>query len=264
MWQSISTRSARVERQLQTASRGKVGVQAPELVRLRNVARFYGSVTALDDVSLTIRRSGVHGLVGPNGSGKTTLLNAISGFVRPQAGSITVFGHPTAGKTVPEIARLGVGRTFQAPRIYDLLTIAENLQLGFDASARTDAHWSAAFAEANAGWLHSEAASLTHGHQPDRLYRALTCASFLLDEPRPPVPRRTRRAPADPQLCREGANDPHVEHDLNLYGVATHQRVEAADYRRRYAHDIRRIRTSSVSSPALTHERRRQLSRLGV
>lgn len=213
---------AEVERQLQTASRGKVGVQAPELVRLRNVARFYGSVTALDDVSLTIRRSGVHGLVGPNGSGKTTLLNAISGFVRPQAGSITVFGHPTAGKTVPEIARLGVGRTFQAPRIYDLLTIAENLQLGFDASARTDAHWSAAFAEANAGWLHSEAASLTHGQRRlIELYRvALTGAELLLlDEPAAGLSpdERVVLGRLIRQLCREGGKTILiVEHDLNL------------------------------------------------
>ncbi len=221
---------AEVERQLHASAGGRqatsTGMQAsgeaPVLVSLHDVVRFYGSVAALDHVSLSIRRGGVHGLVGPNGSGKTTLLNAISGFIKPQSGSITAFGRPTAGMTVAGIARLGVGRTFQAPRIYDRLTIAGNLQLGFDAPNRATAHWSAAFAEDNAGWLHSEAASLTHGQRRlIELYRvALTDAELLLlDEPaaglspdeRVVLGRLVRK------LCSEGGKTILiVEHDLNL------------------------------------------------
>ncbi|RIK87324.1 MAG: ABC transporter [Hyphomicrobiales bacterium] len=221
---------AEVEQQLRTSSGGGNGTragtqtdaEAPELVRLHNVVRFYGSVAALDDVSLAIRRGGVHGLVGPNGSGKTTLLNAISGFVRPQGGSITVFGRPTAGRTVADVARLGVGRTFQAPRIYDRLTTAENLQLGFDAPARAPGRWSAAFAEANAGWLHREAASLTHGQRRlIELYRvALSDAELLLlDEPAAGLSpdERVVLGRLVRQLCSEGGKTILiVEHDLNL------------------------------------------------
>src|SRR4029079_15854213 len=76
----------------------------------------------------------VHGLVGPNGSGKTTLLNAVSGFIALNAGSVAIKGTEMARAPAYRIARLGVGRTFQTPRMFDEMSIWENIEIGADAA----------------------------------------------------------------------------------------------------------------------------------
>jgi branched-chain amino acid transport system ATP-binding protein len=69
-------------------------------------------------------------LLGPNGAGKTTLLNAICGLVRPARGQVVLFGERIAGLPPHEVARRGVGRTFQTPRLFGRMTAAENLRAG--------------------------------------------------------------------------------------------------------------------------------------
>ncbi len=88
--------------------------------------RFRG-VTALDDVSLTVRAGEILGIVGPNGSGKTTLFNVISGFYRPHGGTITLGGRPVSGARPNQVSRLGVARTFQHLRLFGNLTVADNM-----------------------------------------------------------------------------------------------------------------------------------------
>ena len=105
------------------------------MVEVRAARKRYGQVVALEGVSLTVRRGTVHGLVGPNGSGKTTLLNVLSGFARLDAGGVLIKSVDIARMRPHRIARLGVGRTFQTPRVFDELTIAENVQIGADAAA---------------------------------------------------------------------------------------------------------------------------------
>ena len=68
-------------------------------------------------------------LIGPNGAGKTTLIDTITGLTKPAAGSIRVGGRELRGKREHNIVRLGVGRTFQTPTIFEQLTVAENLDL---------------------------------------------------------------------------------------------------------------------------------------
>ncbi len=91
-------------------------------------------MVALDGIDLEVARGTIHGLVGPNGSGKTTFLNVLSGLSRLDSGVISVFGAKAGTLHAADIARLGVARTFQTPRIFEDLTVRENLQLGLDAN----------------------------------------------------------------------------------------------------------------------------------
>ena len=102
------------------------------------VMRFRG-VTALDDVSLTVRAGEILGVVGPNGSGKTTLFNVISGLYRPSAGSVLLRGRRIAGLRPYRISLLGVARTFQHLRLFRNLTVLDNVLVSLD---RTRTRWS--------------------------------------------------------------------------------------------------------------------------
>src|SRR5262249_35145934 len=90
----------------------------------------FGSTVALRGVSLTAAPGERIGLVGPNGAGKSTLLDVISGFVRPAAGSVRLGSSPLTGRPPEAVAREGVGRVFQSPRLFTRLTVEENVRAG--------------------------------------------------------------------------------------------------------------------------------------
>lgn len=92
----------------------------------------FGSLAALGGVDLTVARGHVHGLVGPNGSGKTTLLNVVSGLIPLNAGSVRIGDTDTTRAPAYRVARLGVGRTFQTPRVFEDMSIWENIEIGAD------------------------------------------------------------------------------------------------------------------------------------
>lgn len=94
------------------------------------LAKRFGGVAALDGVDIDVAAGSVHAIVGPNGSGKTTLLNMISGFYRPDTGSIKLGGIEVVGRSPARIARLSVGRTFQTPKLLPELSASENVMLG--------------------------------------------------------------------------------------------------------------------------------------
>jgi ABC-type branched-subunit amino acid transport system ATPase component len=96
----------------------------------RGITKRFGGLTALANVSLELRPGEVHGLIGPNGSGKTTLLNLLSGYYRPDDGSIVVDETDISVATVQQRARLGVARTFQKPRLLPTLSVLDNAMLG--------------------------------------------------------------------------------------------------------------------------------------
>ena len=103
------------------------------MVDVDGARKAYGQVIALDRVNLAVARGTIHGLVGPNGSGKTTLLNVISGLARVDQGRVRILRRGyDAASPAHRTARLGVGRTFQTPRVFDDLSIWENLQIGAD------------------------------------------------------------------------------------------------------------------------------------
>jgi branched-chain amino acid transport system ATP-binding protein/branched-chain amino acid transport system permease protein len=105
------------------------GPPGETVVECRSVARYYGGVHALEDVSLTVAGGELVGLVGPNGSGKTTLVNLLSGTVRPSRGTIAVAGQDTARLAPHRIAHAGVARTYQIPRPFDSMTVRDNVAM---------------------------------------------------------------------------------------------------------------------------------------
>jgi branched-chain amino acid transport system ATP-binding protein len=90
----------------------------------------FGGLVAVNDVSFTVRQGELVGLIGPNGSGKTTMLNLVSGALRPNGGTIRLFGETISGLPAHKIARRGVARTFQLVRILPTLTAIENVVAG--------------------------------------------------------------------------------------------------------------------------------------
>ncbi len=112
------------------------------LLQLNNVNRSFGGVHAVDDVSLEIEEGTIFGLIGPNGAGKTTLVNLVTGYIRPQSGSIRLQksgGNTELARRPPHaVAGLGVARTFQTLRLYRNLTAIENVLAGMHLRRRDD------------------------------------------------------------------------------------------------------------------------------
>src|SRR3569623_354029 len=86
---------------------------------------------AVDDLNLYIEKGEVRAVIGPNGAGKTTVLDLISGRTRASEGSVRCKGHDLIGMREHEIVRLGVGRKFQTPSVYESLTVEENLVMSY-------------------------------------------------------------------------------------------------------------------------------------
>jgi len=100
------------------------------LLSIRGVQVVFGGVAALDGVDMDLIGGRVVGLVGANGSGKSTLLNVVTGFVKPISGTVRIGDEDVTGKAAKNIARQGVGRTFQIPQLIPELSSASNIELG--------------------------------------------------------------------------------------------------------------------------------------
>jgi branched-chain amino acid transport system ATP-binding protein len=99
------------------------------MLTVDHVTKNFGGLQALSNVSVSFPQGEFLGLIGPNGSGKTTLLNCISGLYRPDAGSIRL-GEETISDLSPHrIYRRGVGRTFQISKVFNRLTVLDNLRI---------------------------------------------------------------------------------------------------------------------------------------
>ncbi len=97
------------------------------IIDVSHVSKTFGGVVANKNISLTVEKGAITGLIGPNGSGKTTLFNSIVGYHPIDAGSIKYEGREISAMLVPEIARLGLLRTFQQTRIYGAMNCVENM-----------------------------------------------------------------------------------------------------------------------------------------
>jgi branched-chain amino acid transport system permease protein len=122
--------------QTRRSTNGHLDVGSREILRVSEVTKSFGGVTALAKASLDVRRGRITALVGPNGSGKTTLVNVITGLIPSDSGSITVDGEDVTGRRSLAIARTGITRTFQVPRLVDELSAVENVEIGMLASCR--------------------------------------------------------------------------------------------------------------------------------
>ena len=99
-------------------------------IELRHVTKTFGPVIANQDVSLTLRWGEILALLGENGSGKTTTINMLNGVFPATSGKITFEGQEITGMATYKIARLGVARTFQNIKLFNSLTVEENLMIG--------------------------------------------------------------------------------------------------------------------------------------
>jgi ABC-type branched-subunit amino acid transport system ATPase component len=166
---------------------------APVLLRMQGLSKRFGGLQAISDVSLDLPAGMITTLVGPNGAGKTTLFNMITGHLTPSAGTVHLHGKPLARLAPWQIARLGVGRTFQDLRLFTHMSVLENVMTVTERSSwlwqrRTDpARIEAVLQEAGL-WdkRHERAADLAYA---ERKFLSLArimasdASLWLLDEP---------------------------------------------------------------------------------
>ena len=99
------------------------------LLQVRHLAKSFGGVRAVDDVSFDLPAGQLLALLGPNGAGKSTCFNMLNGQIKPDAGATLFEGRDIAGRAPRDIWRLGVGRTFQIAATFHSMTVIENVQM---------------------------------------------------------------------------------------------------------------------------------------
>ena len=100
------------------------------ILEVKNLTKRFSGLVAVNDLSFEVAEHSIHALIGPNGSGKTTTINMIDGVFPPSGGQILFNGSDITGRSVHEISRLGLGRTFQNIKLFNSLTVEENLMVG--------------------------------------------------------------------------------------------------------------------------------------
>ena len=125
-----------------------VQMETPNLVPERDLGKMpvlqaehlgidFGGLTAVDDFNIAMGRTEISGLIGPNGAGKTTIFNLLTNVYKPTRGTILLDGYDTAGKSVVEVNKMGIARTFQNIRLFNKMTVEENVLVGFGNSMST-------------------------------------------------------------------------------------------------------------------------------
>ena len=208
---------------------------------MKGLAKYFGGLKAVDGVDFTIRRGGVHALIGPNGSGKTTTLNVVSGLYRPTAGRILVDGVDVTARSAHQRTIAGLGRTFQNIRLFRSMTALENVVIGAERQGNTQvARGRAALEEraraaldfvglgARCGDL---VTSFSYGHQRlIEIARALAGnpTVLLLDEPAAGLNSSEKKSLHDllDRIAGHGLTILIIDHDMTLVaGVARHLTV---------------------------------------
>jgi branched-chain amino acid transport system ATP-binding protein len=160
------------------------------LLEVTGLTKRFGGVVANHDISFAVRAGELVGVIGPNGAGKSTLFDLLTGFTRPDTGTVRIDGRDTTRLRPDEICRLGVGRTFQKLRPFHDMTALENVMIGaFLNTADVDEAREAAMAALTSVGLADRAAAHARGlstGQRKRLELARALATrprlLLLDE----------------------------------------------------------------------------------
>ncbi|HWV89855.1 MAG TPA: ATP-binding cassette domain-containing protein, partial [Burkholderiales bacterium] len=188
---------------------------------VENLGISFGGVRAAHDISLEARAGEVTSLIGPNGAGKTTVLNMLSGFYRPDAGSIRIANAQLQGMPAWRIARAGIARTYQTTQLFGSMSVAENLAIAGGAENL------AAFV-GYAGDLDARAADLPHvDKRLVEIARALAMkpSVLLLDEPAAGLSAddKTKLARLLRRIADAGIAVVLVEHDMAVVmGISDH------------------------------------------
>jgi len=109
------------------------------LLEVRELSRRFGGLLAVDQVSFAVQSGEIFGLIGPNGAGKTTLFNLISGVTPPSSGAVLWRGEPITGQPPHRLNRLGLARTFQNLRLFEGLSVLENVLVALQRRPRSSA-----------------------------------------------------------------------------------------------------------------------------
>ena len=98
-----------------------------QLLEVNHVYKHFGGIPALDGVSLSVEEGMIHGVIGPNGAGKTTMFNVINGIYGPERGTVLFKGREITGFKPNHIATMGIGRTFQVSRVFNEMSLMDNM-----------------------------------------------------------------------------------------------------------------------------------------
>jgi len=114
------------------------------LLETEQLTRTFGSLIAVDRVSVRVRRGELRSIIGPNGAGKTTFFRLVSGEMSPTSGSIRFNGSDIAGLSQPAVARLGIAKSYQITNVFPRLSVLENVRVVVQGHARAFDFWSRA------------------------------------------------------------------------------------------------------------------------
>ncbi len=105
-------------------------VDAIPVLETRHLGIEFGGLKAVDDFNLTIGKTEIAGLIGPNGAGKTTVFNLLTKVYEPTTGAVLINGQDLHGLSIVQASKLGIARTFQNIRLFDKMTVEENVRIG--------------------------------------------------------------------------------------------------------------------------------------
>jgi len=108
------------------------------VMETRHLGIEFGGLKAVDDFNLTIGKTEIAGLIGPNGAGKTTVFNLLTKVYEPTTGAVLMNGQDLHGMSIVQASRLGIARTFQNIRLFDKMTVEENVRIGLHNQIRYD------------------------------------------------------------------------------------------------------------------------------
>jgi len=100
------------------------------MIKAQGIVKNFGDFRALDSFEMNVEKGSIYGLIGPNGAGKTTVFNILTGVYKPTSGRFYLCGEELTGKTPIEVNRKGIARTFQNIRLFNNLTVLENVMVG--------------------------------------------------------------------------------------------------------------------------------------
>jgi branched-chain amino acid transport system ATP-binding protein len=245
------------------------------LLEVESISVRFGAVHALNQVSLDVRRGEVLAIIGPNGAGKTTLLNVISGFYQPYEGRILFEGRDRTHLRAPDVAALGLARTFQNVALFRGMTVLDNIMTGRLLKMRGSFLWEAlywgparrqelehrAFVERIIDFLEIQAIRKTPaGRLPYGLQKRVELARALAAEPTLLLldePMAGMNVEEKEDMCRFildvndefGTTIALIEHDMSVV-MDISDRVAVLDYGRKIAEgapaDVR-------ANPAVIH-----------
>ncbi len=161
-----------------------VALPGPPLLEVTGLCKSFGGLRAVNDVTFTAQRGAILGIIGPNGAGKTTLFNVLNGVLPAGSGSARLDGQSLVGKRLHQVARMGIGRTFQVVRSFSRLPLLDNVIVGAYGAGLGDAAAIAAAHEALARVGLQHLAQMPAGELNNKSLRLMELARALAGSPR--------------------------------------------------------------------------------